>query len=111
MNEQQAAAEAATQSTALVPQVEWKPSGGVAGNIIAKGEGFAVSYLPPNNMLNGTIFASDGPEGETALIAKGNFYILNGDHREAYTPLIPQGKNACMAYYRSKPELRSGWSD
>lgn len=28
------------------------------------------------------------------------FYILKGDHRRQYAPLIPQGFEACVAYFK-----------
>jgi uncharacterized protein YbdZ (MbtH family) len=29
------------------------------------------------------------------------FYILNGDHRSGYSPLIDQGFDACLAYFEA----------
>lgn len=49
---------------------------------------------------------------ETALVVRGErrifgnlwFYILYGDHRDAYASLAPQGLDACMAYFLSNIE-------
>jgi hypothetical protein len=32
------------------------------------------------------------------------FLILNGDHREAYSALIPLGFDACLAYFMDNVE-------
>lgn len=68
---------------------------------IIQGDGFYISY-------NSTCMQS-GPE--TAIVLDGHYYILDGDHREGYRPLVPRGPNACMEYFRARPEERSFWSD
>lgn len=39
------------------------------------------------------------------------FYILNGDHRKAYEKLIPEGWDACLAYYESLPDQHNKRTD
>lgn len=53
----------------------------------------------------------DTADGETAIITNGKYYILNGDWREAYRELIPEGLDACMAFFHSKAQFHSTWSD
>jgi len=65
-----------------------------------------VSYI--NQSISG---ACDTADGETAIIANGKYYILNGDWREAYRELIPKGLDACMAFFHSKPQFHSTWSN
>jgi hypothetical protein len=55
---------------------------------------------------------------ETALIVPNeskrsghDFYILKGNHLEAYRAIVPQGLEACMEYYRTNLALRSRFSD
>lgn len=63
-------------------------------NQILSGDGFYVSYNDRDISIYG---------GVTTALVKGQmerFYILNGDHRQAFTPLITQGFNACLGYYR-----------
>lgn len=56
---------------------------------------------------------TDTVDGETAIIVgeTGKYYILNGDWREAYRELIPEGLDACMAFFHSKPQSHSTWSN
>lgn len=82
------------------------------GNYIADGDGFFVSYRPTNTgPLGGTIADCDTDEGETAIVKQREYYILNGDHREAYGPLITDGFDACKAYFDAHPDLVSSWSN
>lgn len=64
-----------------------------------------VSYLP----------RSDDYEGHatTALVVgqMQRFYILNGDFRDAYKALIPQGFKACYAFYQEHADKHSRRSD
>ncbi|MBM5458712.1 hypothetical protein H8F21_14180 [Pseudomonas sp. P66] len=71
----------------------------VQPNSIADGDGFYISHNDHDHRLYG---------GETTALVFGQmqaFYILNGDHREAYAPLIPQGFEACMAYFKANIQL------
>ena len=77
-------------------------------NHLLKCEGFYISYNPTSS-----------EEGETALCVSNpnrflgtDYYILNGDWREAYKKLAPSGYEACKAFFDSKRELfGSFWSD
>lgn len=77
-------------------------------NEILGSDGFYISYNPAP--MVGPFFGSDDGQSETAISAYGNWYILNGDHRAAYEELYPLGADACIAYFRERPELRSSWS-
>jgi hypothetical protein len=62
-------------------------------NTIVNGDGFYVSHNDYDQAIYG---------GQTTGIVIGQmqgFYILNGDHREAYLPLISQGLAACIEYF------------
>lgn len=74
-------------------------------NTITQGDGFYVSY----NDHDVGIYGSD-----TTAVVVGQmqaFYILNGDHRAQYVPLIPQGLEACLDYYRANLGLANLRSD
>lgn len=62
-------------------------------NDLIEGDGFYVSY----NYVDQDIYGSD----TTALVVgqMQAFYILNGDHRAAYAPLVAQGFDACIDYF------------
>lgn len=64
-------------------------------NQIVQGTDFYISYNDVDT--DSSMYGCD----TTALVIgqMDNFYILNGDHREAYAPLIPQGLEACLAYF------------
>lgn len=67
------------------------------------GKGFFISYA----------IAGSGPTGdETALVHKNNYYILNGDWREEYRPLVKKGYKACKALFdANKDEHLNFWSN
>ncbi len=86
----------------------------MAENIVfAKGDGFYLSYLSERSefarALDNFCYAMGRPEpkelSETALCVEGavlgrkGFFILYGDHREAYKAIASQGAEACMAYF------------
>lgn len=79
----------------------------------AKGrDGFIVSYNP--QALNSFIDENETVE-ETALIRVENngtcYFILNGDWRARYEPLIRIGFQACLDFYNSqKAEHGSKWT-
>lgn len=76
--------------------------------VIYSGDDFYISYLArPTEFATAldNLCASMGarpPTGrpETALVQRdgSHFYILYGDHREAYAKLVPDF-DACMAYF------------
>lgn len=72
------------------------------------GDGFFISY----------VVAGSGPTGdETALVKDNktkpsNFYILNGDWRKEYKPLIKKGYKECKKFFESKKkEHINFWSE
>lgn len=82
--------------------------------IVTRGEGFYVSYSQKRPDLSKDIddllalFGRPTPKDlpETALCVEDTdrtfgraFYILYGDHREAYKRLLPKGLEACMQYF------------
>lgn len=70
---------------------------------VIKGRGFFISYA----------MAGSGPTGdETALVKGEKFYILNGDWREQYRPLVKKGYKACKDLYdKEKEDHQNFWSD
>jgi len=74
-------------------------------NRVTQGNGFYISY----NNVDSDIYGSD----TTALVwgQMEKFYILNGDHRKQYTPLISQGFDACLAYFKANSALINMRSD
>lgn len=84
---------------------------------IAQGDGFRVSYNPHTNdkvmaELMEHVTGEKMPHSvkETALIKGNQYFILTGDHRLAYEPLISKGFQACEAYYQANISQRSKWS-
>jgi hypothetical protein len=63
-------------------------------NTTQNGEGFYVSHNDYDISSYGDV--------TTALVfgQMQKFYILNGDHRAAYSKLISQGFEACLAYFK-----------
>jgi len=62
-------------------------------NSTYSGDGFHVSHNDHDLRIYGDV---------TTALVRGDceaFYILNGDHRAAYFELIPQGFDACLAYF------------
>ena len=72
-------------------------------NDVIKGKDFYISYA----------IAGSGPTGdETALVYKNKFYILNGDWRVKYKPLIKKGYKACKKLFDdNKDEYINFWSN
>lgn len=60
----------------------------ISRNSILDKDGFYISYLPYDHNYDGAT---------TALVMDEQFYILNGDHREAYTKLTT--KEECEQYF------------
>jgi hypothetical protein len=73
-----------------------------AGNLVLEKRDFFISYNP--HPIGG------GPE--TALVSRHpvKYYILEGDFMEEYEGLADKGFQACLEFFRGKPELRSDWS-
>lgn len=93
---------------------------GASGEVhtVIDGDGFFISYNPNTSNTFGltfvsALFAGDGDTpAETAIVKDGDFYILNGDFRERYRPLVPQGFDACLKFYKANmAEHGSSWSD
>lgn len=63
-------------------------------NVTMDGKGFYISYNPVDVSIYGDV--------TTALVLgqEEHFYILNGDHRAGYKPLIPKGFYACLNYFK-----------
>lgn len=72
--------------------------------IVAQGDNFYISY---NDQVS--IYGSD-----TTAIVTGQmqaFYILNGDHRQAYRSLVQDGLAACLAYFQANIGAANRHSD
>lgn len=67
--------------------------------------GFYVSY----NVVDRRIYGCD----TTALVLgqMERFYILNGDHREAYSRLIGKGFNECLDYFMNNIKAANEYSE
>ena len=74
-------------------------------NSISNGDGFYVSY----NNYDVDIYGCD----TTALVfgQMQKFYILKGDHRAQYAPLISQGFDACLSYFQANLAAAHKYSD
>jgi len=74
-------------------------------NTTYQGAGFYVSHNDRDVSIYGAV--------TTALVLDNMeaFYILNGDHRAGYAKLIPQGLDACLAYFRKHINQKSKFSD
>lgn len=68
-------------------------------NTAYQGGGFHISYNDRDISTYGC--------ATTAIVVKNwDFYILDGDHREALFPLMegPEGLKKCLEYFHSKPD-------
>lgn len=74
-------------------------------NRVTQAAGFYVSY----NDHDTSIYGSD----TTALVLgqMERFYILKGDHRQAYAKLIPCGFEACLSYFKCNFDQAHPYSD
>lgn len=84
--------ELAEQLDSVLSEVpEWEP--GKSGNLHIAGPGWMVSYK----------IASDSGRPETALIDRDKrvYFMLSGDHREAYKQVALQGLDALTEVYES----------
>ena len=68
-------------------------------NTVIPADGFYISY----NNVDISIYGSD----TTAIVADNetHYYVLNGDHRVAYSALIPNGLAACLEYFAKNAQL------
>lgn len=73
-------------------------------NSVYDGDGFYISHkASPRDY---------GCETTALVLGQGEkFYILKGDHREGYAPLLALGWGACLDYYKARPELMHEYSD
>lgn len=71
-------------------------------NEVIRGNGFYVSYAKTS---------SGDTEDETALCYKGDYFILNGDHRKQYKKIIKKGYRECKKYFKDNSDQKSSWSD
>ena len=83
-------------------KLEWgnKESTFFPNNIVRKGDGFYISFLPESKLNH----------AETALVVKEpkEFFILYGNHLKEYEELIPLGLDACFEYYNQNSSLHCG---
>lgn len=94
------------------PKANWRPTGGISGNVVLDGGDFSISFASAAGLRRmGALFDGDGSD-ETALISpKGEFFILNGDYRESYEQLVPEGYDACKRFYdQQAAHAQSSWS-
>ncbi len=83
--------------------------------------GIAVPIITPNDVIDGQGFyvshnsrdeAIYGGQSTALVIGQMQaFYILNGDHLNAYAALIPEGLSACLAYFKAHLHLMNRFSD
>lgn len=77
----------------------------VAPNSIYEGKDFYISH-------NDRDIKSYGSETTALVVGQmQKFFILRGDHRTQYAPLLDQGIDACLAYYKSLPDQQHPYSD
>ncbi len=96
-------------------QLKWEQ--GPTANETLQGEGFYISYNPNPSAAPGMEIWSmfgDNTKEETALCfndkGRDKFLVLNGDFRNQYAELVPQGLQACIDLYFANPERHSEWS-
>lgn len=85
-----------------------------SGNEVLDGDGFYISYQPDTAAGPfGAFFSGNGETlDETALVKDGKFFILNGDWREQYAELVPNGWDACKSFFdKHADEHKSVWSN
>jgi hypothetical protein len=66
-------------------------------NAVMNGEGFFISFN--DHDTSPSLYG-----GVTTALVFGQmqaFYILNGDHRAGYAPLLNDGFDACLAYFKA----------
>lgn len=74
-------------------------------NSTMDGDGFYVSYNDYDTSIYGDV--------TTALVfgQMQRFYILNGDHRNAYQALMDKGWDACLAYFKAHADQINRFSE
>ncbi len=74
--------------------MQWELGDAAVGNLVLQGKDFYISYI---NFKTKNILVVE----ETAICSEDKYYILRGDHREAYSKRITQGFEACLDYYHN----------
>jgi hypothetical protein len=93
-------------------KAEWVTTGDLSGNMVLQGEGFMISHATAAGLGILAFFRGDDGTDETAIVAGGQYFILNGDYREVYEELAPKGLAACMAFFNeNKEDNASSWSN
>ena len=75
-------------------------------NTTYQGDGFHISHNARDVRVYGDV--------TTALVVRGvetAFYVLNGDHRAGYDPLIGIGLTACLDYFRQHMDQMNKYSE
>lgn len=82
-----------TATARLRASARWS---GAHPNAVLDADGFYLSYNNHDVSLYGDV--------TTALVIgqMERFYILNGDHRDAYQARVPMGLTACLDYFIAK---------
>jgi hypothetical protein len=74
-------------------------------NDVVDGDGFTISYNGRDRAIYGDV---------TTAIVTGNsehFYVLNGNHMDAYMELIDDGLDACLDYFEANIDKISKYSE
>lgn len=71
---------------------------------------FHISYNPDASS-GVSMWAPDDLGAETAVVVDDYFFILNGDWRKQYEPLVEKGLDACLEFFAAHLEHASSWSD
>ncbi len=96
---------------AVVPRFEAHPG---ATNVYMDCGDFGISFNP-SPWAGVFALEADTDDGETAIVipdgeAGRRFFILNGDFRDEYAAIAPQGLAACLQFFAAHPTLVSSWS-
>lgn len=96
----------------------WERMNSLTGNQILRGDGFYVSYASGSGLSVLGPLGGDGGSDETALVIKTNsgerntFLVLNGDFRAEYETRVPNGVDACIAFYNEQKAMHaSSWDE
>lgn len=78
-------------------------------NTLQKKKGGIISYLEDTSDVMGEFGEGDDDgQGETAIVIKNNYYILNGDFREVYKDKTIA---ECLEFFLQNQDKVSCWSD
>jgi len=86
-------------------EYKFEQNGTGKGHEVLERKNFTISFAN----TSGTWFFEGDEEVETAIVTDSSYYILNGDHREEYSKCKTLAQ--AMKYFKSKPELKSSWSN